>query len=64
MYARPMTVCAMFNVCKPYQNAIDLEVNLEFDKAKGDIQNIELVTFQVDSWTRYPMRTSLSVGQH
>jgi hypothetical protein len=46
-YARPMTVCAMFNVCKPYQNAIDLEVNLEFDKAKGDIQNIGLVTFQV-----------------
>ena len=26
----------MFNVCKPYQNAIDLEVNLEFDKAKGE----------------------------
>ena len=42
-----MTVCAMFNVCKLYKNAIDLEVQLEFDKTKGDIQDIGLVTFQV-----------------
>jgi hypothetical protein len=37
----------MYNICKTYRNAIDLKVQLQFDKAAGDVQDIGIVTFQV-----------------
>ena len=34
-YVRPSTICAMYDICRTYRNAIDLEVQLQFDKAAG-----------------------------